>query len=769
MSLSKLFPSRILVAISIATLITAIPTSSRAQVVRGTVVDQASGRPLPATVVVLLDSAGKRLAGVLSGEDGRYALRITTPGRYGVRAERIGFRAEAPTPISIAVGQTVELRLETRPIPVVLGAVQVTGRTTCVARASDGAGVSAVWDEARKALFATDLTQRQELFSVKLTRFERMLDPQTRRVLSHETRQTTGVTRNPFVSRPAAQLSEDGFVRQVASEVIYYGPDAAVLLSDEFLGDHCFRLRNGSGRRSAMIGLTFEPVRGREKPDIAGTLWLDQKTAELRDLEYVYVNLQNMPADMRSDDFGGRIEFHRMPTGAWIVERWVIRMPVLVDRGPFARQDATVPGTASREQRVQIAAIKEEGGEVTESMAQGAQRTLVSEVGSVRGTVHDSTRMLGLSDARVFLDGTQYTSRSSVGGTFSITNVPPGTYTLSVTHPRFDSLHTRAPSASVTVQGGEEAVASLAGPSVKTMIDRDCTAYERTNGGGMVRGSVTDSLTGAPAIDALVTVLWNRPEVVARRTAVVSERHAVTRTDSAGRYVICGLPSEVRLTVEAAAAGRRSAAKPLLLLASGDLAVHDLAIGTATVVASAGRPTPQAAAVSPTPINRAMRDFERRRRRGNGSFLTRAQIDKSNASRLTDLLRRMPSVTVLPSDNGSIMVELRGSKRVTFSGTTILSDTGSSTSRLPAPPQGTTSVSVDNCPAAFLLDGLAIDGGSSVDLEMRPGMLEGIEVYTPAQVPIEYASRFSECGVVMIWTRAFAERFESQSGADGER
>jgi hypothetical protein len=758
-----------LVAISIATLITAIPTASRAQVVRGTVVDQASGRPLPATVVVLLDSAGKRLAGVLSGEDGRYALRITTPGRYAVRAERIGFRAEAPTPISIAVGQTLELRLETRPIPVVLGAVQVTGRTTCVARASDGAGVSTVWDEARKALFATDLTQRQELFSVKLTRFERMLEPQSRRVLSHQTRQMTGITRNPFVSRPAAQLSEDGFVRQVASEVIYYGPDAAVMLSDEFLGDHCFRLRDGSGRRSAMIGLTFEPVRGREKPDIAGTLWLDRKTAELRDLEYVYVNLQNMPADVRSDDFGGRIEFHRMPTGAWIVERWVIRMPVLVDRGPFSRQDATIPGTAPREQRVQIAAIKEEGGEVTESMAQGAQRTLVSEVGTVRGTVHDSTRMLGLSDAHVFLDGTQYTSRSSIGGTFSIANVPPGTYTLSVTHPRFDSLHARAPSASVTVRGGEEAIASLSGPSVKTIIDRDCTAYERTNGGGMVRGSVTDSLTGAPAIDALVTVLWNRPDVVAQRAAVVSERHAVTRTDSAGRYVMCGLPSEVRLTVQAAAVGRRSDIRPLML-AGSDLAVHDLEIGTATVVASAvDRAKPQAPVVSPTPVNRAMRDFERRRRRGNGSFLTRTQIDKSNASRLTDLLRRMPSVTVLPSDNGSIMVELRGSKRVTFNGTTILADTGSSTSRLPGPPQGTTSVSVDNCPAAFLLDGLAIDGGSSVDLEMRPGMLEGIEVYTPAQVPIEYASRFSECGVVIIWTRAYAERFESQSGADGER
>ena len=78
-------------------------------------------------------------------------------------------------------------------------------------------------------------------------------------------------------------------------------------------------------------------------------------------------------------------------------------------------------------------------------------------------------------------------------------------------------------------------------------------------------------------------------------------------------------------------------------------------------------------------------------------------------------------------------------------------------------------MSVKRCPAGFLLDSLAIDAGASIDLEMRPGMLEAIEVYTPAQVPIEYASRFSECGVVMIWTRNFAERPDPQPGADGER
>jgi hypothetical protein len=73
-----------------------------------------------------------------------------------------------------------------------------------VTRPSHAADVSAVWHEARTALFATDLPQRQELFSVKLTRVERMLDPQTRRVINLQTRENTGVTRNPFVSLPAA-------------------------------------------------------------------------------------------------------------------------------------------------------------------------------------------------------------------------------------------------------------------------------------------------------------------------------------------------------------------------------------------------------------------------------------------------------------------------------------------------------------------------------------------------------------------------------------
>ncbi len=771
MSIAKWFSCRVLLRILSLTLAgAAVPAPAHAQVVRGVVVDEASGRGLPGIVVVLLDSTGKRLAGVIAGDDGRYAIRTSVPGRFAVRAERIGYRADAPTPVALKVGETVELRLVTRPIPVVLGAVRVTDKSPCVTGASDGREVSTVWDETRKALYATDLTQREELFTARVSRFERTLDAQSGRVTSYQTKQSTGVTRSPFVSLAAAQLSANGYVRQSSTETVYYGPDATVLVSDEFLRDHCFRLKDGEGRNGGLIGLAFEPVKGRDKPDIAGTLWVDRKTAELRNLDYVYRQLPDLPTAVKSEDFGGRIDFRHMPTGAWIVERWVIRMPVLVDKGRFAtRTEAIVPGTAPKPiERVQLAGVREEGGEVVETVSRGNRRTVTSAVASVRGTVFDSTRMLPLRNARVFLDGTQFATRSGDDGRFVIGEVPPGTYGLSVAHARFDSLHLRSPSTSVTLRADEETVASLAGPSTATIVARDCTAQEQAAGRSMIRGRVVDASSGDPAIDAKVLVTWNRMETSGSRPVGVTERRAITRTDSAGRYDLCGLPDGVRLTALVTADERRSAPVQMVL-PDDQINVLDIVIGKPTVVAAAEPAKASGGTVRVTaPQNRAMREFERRRRRGNGVYMTRAQIDQQRASRLTDLLRTMPGVSVTPSESGALVVELRRTRQYTFNPEAgARPDSGAPPPTLPDQVGGP--LAMKKCPAGFLVDGLPIDGSGSADIDVRPEMVEAIEVYAGGQVPIEYAARNSDCGLVMIWTRNFAGRPDLAPGRDGER
>lgn len=770
MPISKCFSHGVLLRTALSAAAGLSPVVAGGQVVRGVVIDEASGRGMPGIVVVLLDSAGRRLAGVLADDDGRYAIRTTVPGRFAIRAERIGYRADAPTAVVLKTGETIELRLVTRPVPVLLSAVHVIDKSPCVNGAADGREISTVWDETRKALFATDLTQRQELFTARVSRFERTVDARSGRVTNYRTTQGTGTTRSPFVSLPAAQLSANGYVRQVAGETIYYGPDAGVLVSDEFLRDHCFRLREGAGRRTGLIGLGFEPVRGRDKPDISGTLWIDRATAELRDLEYVYRQLPNLPSAVKSDDFGGRIEFHRMPTGAWIVERWVIRMPVLVDRGPLAsRSDAIVPGTAPMPvERVQLAGVHEEGGEVVETVARGARREVASEIGSVRGTVFDSTRMRPLGGARVFLDGTQFSTQSAADGGFVVSQVPPGTYGLSAAHARFDSLHVRPPSTTVTLRAREVTVAKLAGPSMATIVARDCTAQERATGKAVMRGRVRDASSGKPAVDARVAVTWNRLNATTGGTVPITQLDAVTRTDSAGRYDFCGLPDGVRLTAVVIADGRRSA--PVQLILTDDqIGVIDMVVGTATVAATAEPTKLETASVrASAPRNRAMQEFERRRRRGTGVYLTRSQIDDLHASRLTDLLRTLPGVSVEPNQNGGLVVELRRSKRYSFDPMgTARRDSGGSSPNIPDQVSGP--VTVKKCPAAFLLDGLPIEGDATVDLEVRPETIEAIEVYAGGQVPIEYSARNGDCGLVMIWTRAFAERSDLVPGRDGGR
>ena len=740
-----------------------LSTGAAAQVVRGVVVEAGSGRGLPGVVVVLLDSAGKRLAGVLVGDDGKYAIRAMAPGRYAVRAERIGYRADAPTPVTLGAGQTVDLRLETQPIPVVLGVVRVTGKSACVASAADGSEVSAVWDETRKALFATDLTQRQELFSARVSRFERTLDARSGKVTHYQTNEANAVTRNPFVSENAAALSAKGYVRPSGADVIYYAPDAAVLLSDEFLADHCFRLREGEGKRAGLIGLAFEPVKGRDKPDIGGTLWIDQKSAELRDLDFVYRQLNDLPRTSKSDDFGGHIEFRRMPTGAWIVERWMIRMPLLVEGGTLPRDPAVVPGSVpSRSDRIHLAGIQEAGGEVRETVARGERRELSAEVASVRGVVYDSARMAPLSGARVFLDGTQFAAKSTADGSFLIEKIPPGTYSISVLHARFDSLSVAPPTATVELGPNDERMAQLAGPSTATVLARTCSAEERGAGKAALRGHVRDGATATPSIDARVTLSWRGLREMTPGHTAVMDRTLTAKTDSAGRYAFCGLPEGVKITARVVTDEKRSTPVDVILR-EGELSVLDLAVGAPTVVAASdAAKLPPVVAVT-GPRNRTMTEFERRRRHGNGSYLTRSQIDGMHADRLTDLLRTMPGVTISTNDRGGLIVELRRAASITMQPV----PAGAGAAR-PDSSGGTSSstgrvigqASIKKCPAGFLIDGLPVDDAGAADMDVRPELIEAIEAYSGGLVPIEFNGRNGQCGVVMIWTRMFADRSE---------
>jgi hypothetical protein len=337
-----------------------------AQLVRGVVVDSATGEPLPGVTVRLVDGAGNAVGGALVGDNGRFHLRATGPGRYAVHVKRVGYAVTVDGPMELAAADSVWRRISVAPVPVSLAAIQVTGRAGCEVR-SDARQTLLVWEEARKALDATMVTRGARRIRVTVVDYDRRLDLETMRVVDEKREQRDGLVDRPYFSRPPESVAELGYMQKIDGELWLFAPDADVLLSGAFLEQHCLWLVPGAGARMGMIGLGFEPVESRRLPDIAGVFWLDVASGELRDLEYRYTGL---PSYMPSNKLGGRVEFAALPNGGWLIRRWAVRAPilertVLPSLGPAARRPRSImAGSESGQERIRVTGIREGVGEI---------------------------------------------------------------------------------------------------------------------------------------------------------------------------------------------------------------------------------------------------------------------------------------------------------------------------------------------------------------------------------------------------------------------
>jgi hypothetical protein len=248
--------------------------------------------------------------------------------------------------------------------------VMVQSNPLCVRRADQADRIASLWDEVRTALTATQVSQRDRLVRARVVRYVHELNAQTLQLQAERLRrQSDGVVERPFVSLPADALSRGGYWRVMPNDsTAYYAPDADVLLSGAFARDHCFEVAEGRGPRAGLTGMSFELVSGREVPDVRGTMWLDARTFELRLVEFRYSRL---PLSTSNPNIGGEVHFARLPSGAWIVSRWFIRIPRYADR-PTTRSTG-VPG-----QRPVVtyglSALIEEGGMVTVDSATARPR-----------------------------------------------------------------------------------------------------------------------------------------------------------------------------------------------------------------------------------------------------------------------------------------------------------------------------------------------------------------------------------------------------------
>jgi hypothetical protein len=280
--------------------------------------------PVSYAIVVLLDQRGSEEARGLTDVTGRFFLATSAPGIHRIRAMRIGYRSWRSDEFRLSSGQVLDYEVRMPEVPVELTRITAEKENPCHIYPGHAERTATLWEETAKTLSVTQLTAEQKAFRFRTVVFRRILN-RDMSVIVQESDTISGLSYWPFVSLPAESLAHTGFVLDSSGVPVYVAPDIAVVASNSFLEYHCFRVQEHQPPDTGLIGLAFEPVGGRHIPDIAGVLWLDRQSAELRCLEYVYKNLEDW---VPPDRAGGRIDFYRLPTGAWIMRRWLIRAPV---------------------------------------------------------------------------------------------------------------------------------------------------------------------------------------------------------------------------------------------------------------------------------------------------------------------------------------------------------------------------------------------------------------------------------------------------------
>lgn len=464
------------------------------QGIAGVVRDSATGRPISGAVVTVLDSTGAPKARNLTNDGGEYRLSGTNGGRR-LRAVRIGFepREFALPPAS---GGQVDFRMLS--LPNMLQAVRVVANSNCPRR-SDAASALGLWQQARAGLLATVVSRQQNPASILRLISQELMDGNSDRVQSMHVQSDSSVDTMSFV---AARSGEDfvkfGFRHDSAGVRTNFGPDAIVLLSDDFAAAYCFGLASAGRARPRQVGIHFEPAVSRsDRADIDGTLWVDTAARELRDVEFAYLGVSPL---LNVFHPGGTVSFQTMPNGEVLVDRWTIRsVKVTYDttwetmggRGFRRNGNGTAglgdPLGSARTYQVLRPRLQTsvDIGELARASWAGGQ-VWRAPLGTLRVRAMNA-RGQPATGAIIELAGTSYRGVVDSTGTAEIAALLPGPYQVTVADPRLAELGTGMPTPLKFIAvRGVTTTKSLSVSNVEDIVAARCAAAHQWTPGDSV-------------------------------------------------------------------------------------------------------------------------------------------------------------------------------------------------------------------------------------------------------------------------------------------
>jgi hypothetical protein len=438
----------------------------------------------------------------------------------------------------------------------------------------------------------------------------------------------------------------------------------------------------------------------------------------------------------------------------------------------------------------------------------GAQTT-------VTGVVLDGMANRPLSAATVQLvlasdpAGRMQTTQTDGDGVFHLDGVAPGSYLLTFTHQRLDELGIELPPRRIDVTRAVPTLRydlSVPGPRALARV----LCGERADSSGVLAGRVIDADRGAAVASGSVSASWVDLRLIGSTVQRVP-RGLKANVDDAGRFAICGVPSDVSVRVLAVAGAEKSGeldvqVRPFELLhreflvappSAAEVRANGRLHGTARVSghvrSSTGRPveraqvllldsgisdvTDAAGAYSLDSLPAGTRGIEVR---ALGFGPAQQVVDLRTGVALSKDVTLTPRVAVLDavtvfgkapkrSEAGQFSERSKGMFGKFFTGDQVAK---SGITALPELFRMVPGLRVAQAPGSFLntvlsrgegfdsacmpdvyLDGMFItDGATSLDNLVRPSEVGGIEVYVdPMTVPVQF--RRGACGSIVIWTK----------------
>ncbi len=573
-------------SIFLAAAVIAAGSRLSAQEVLVEVVELSNGKPIVGASVSLIDDHGNNLLGNFSDQGGHTVLPASRAGTYVVRADKVGYDTWTSVVLHVA-GQPIHVRVGMSPSRSP-STVVARSENACQMLTGPGTSTGDLWVEIKKALTASALTEARGFVPLDVVLYERTLD-RNLGVLSERTEQRSRLSRRPSVGLTWDQVDSTRQSAVTGGEV-YRAPDAAMLVSDQFVKSHCFSAIRGYGPETGLAGLEFKPAKIGSQPELTGVLWLDPKSNTLRSLNFDYVNL---PIPLRVARTSGRVEFQELPSGQWIVPRWYIRMPrvsqiVSTDvRSPAVTRDTLLGyqevGGASRPAGTGPSTGGEtgsaQGGNNSGGLGDPANAAAPAAQSLISGIVYDSTTERGLGGVQVSTGGGRFRTTTTAGGHYELAIDGALTDTIVFEHPRLRLFRVADRRQMILLPSGAHGVANVLVPSYGTIRRTLCGQNETsTDAQGIVAGYVRDA-AGNPVPHAHVWATWQIlwMEQNGRLVSTNQQRTVETDTGSDGSYLMCGFTKDARITAKIGLASR-STVQEKVALPSTMVLEHDFTV-----------------------------------------------------------------------------------------------------------------------------------------------------------------------------------------------